>query len=83
MSRKTERIFATSSLDGETHITAGASLGHALTLLQEEGERQGREVLFDTLEVSIEREEIDDFTYDSRTRAVFPTIVVSAEAVRR
>ena len=84
MDRKTERIYASAPLDGTTAMTTSQSLTDAIIALGKEGQRLERIVLFDTLEVSVERATADDRTIMealTRTSQTFVSIEVSAEAV--
>lgn len=83
MERKTERLYATATLNGETALTAAASLHEAILNLAKRGDSEGRLVLFDTLDVTIERRTVDDRTFadHSKTQS-YVSIEVSAEAVK-
>lgn len=83
MTRKTQRVYASAQLNGTSEISTGQSLLKAIDNLSIEGSRQGREILFDTLDISIDREAVDDRTLmgaGSRISAN-TTIQVSAEGV--
>lgn len=81
--RKTERLYATATLNGETALTAAASLHEAILNLAKRGESEGRLVLFDTLDVTIERRTVDDRSWaDSSRVQSYVSIEVSAEAVK-
>lgn len=84
MARKTERIFASAPLDGTDSVTTAMSFQHAIVNLGMQGHQAKRIVLFDTLEVSIERSTMDERTIMdalSKTVQTFASIEVSAEAV--
>jgi hypothetical protein len=86
--RKTERLYVSAPLDGTTDISAAESFSMAISNLVVAGQESGREVLFDTLEVTIDRETVDDGTTWDRinrqsTISTFATITASAEAVKR
>ena len=82
--RKTERLCASVYLDGETKASAGKSFATALDNLENEARIQRREVLFDTLNVSIERYQTDNRTLMGNRSEAFTRaeITVSAEAVK-
>lgn len=84
MGRKTERLYATATLNGETALTAAASLHEAILNLAKRGDSEGRLVLFDTLDVAIERRTVDDRTFfaDHSKVQSYVSIEVSAEAVK-
>lgn len=84
MARKTERLFASASLVGDDKGHAAMSFATALTNLEVEAKKQGREVLFDTLEVGIERDVRDERTITGGHLNVstYAIITVSAEAVK-
>lgn len=84
MARKTERLYASAPLNGDSMGLAQLSFGTALSLLRVKGADEGREVLFDTLEVEIERNTVDVSSIaDSGRASTYVTITVSAEAVLR
>lgn len=86
MTKKTERLYASAGLVGETAASALESVRLAFAVLETDAKRNGREVLFDTLELSIERVTDDVRTLTdvaSSKVSTFTSIVVSAEAVRR
>lgn len=81
---KTERMYASALLDGETKLAAAASFALALDNLDSIAAAEGREALFDTLEVSIERTKISLGTIvEPGLASGYTTITVSAEAVRK
>jgi hypothetical protein len=82
--RRTERLHASAILNGDTALTAAASLHEAVLNLASVGDREDRLVLFDTLDVSIERGGVDDRTFSELSSIVATRIVinVSAEAVK-
>ena len=84
MSRKTERIYATAEFDGENAETTAASFVAAVGALNTEGARQKREVLFDTLEVEMDVQTVDQssLTGKSQVSETYKTVVVSAQAVK-
>ena len=59
---KTERVSITSGLDGETKATALASITQAIDSLDGEGDKQGRTLLWDTLELKVETSYSDQRT---------------------
>ena len=80
---KTERIYASATLNGDDVEHAIGSFSIALHALRAEGVMQKREVLFDTLEAEIESNEDTIVQYRTeRTVIVSKSITVSAEAVR-
>lgn len=84
MARKTERIFASAPLNGTDAVTTATSLQEAIVNLGVQGQRAKRVVLFDTLEVSIERSTMDERTIMDalpKTVQTFASVEVSAEAV--
>lgn len=81
--RKTKRIFEAADFSGSDFSDAIGSVNNALALLRDRGLREGREVLYDTLEVTIERDVVDASTLEQPAIENIVTIVVSAEAVRR
>lgn len=83
MTRKTVRLYASNGLVGNTLASATASFAQALANLEAAGKREGREVLFDTLNVEIERSSVETSTIggESTVEATFTTINVDAEAV--
>jgi hypothetical protein len=84
MSRKTERMYATVYLDGENAVEASMSFARALAKLDEVITADGREGLFDTLDVGIERRVTDNRTLMSTRNdaATITEITVSVEAVK-
>jgi len=86
MTRKTIRMFASYPLDGTTIESTAASFSAALSQLEQNALRMDREVLYDTLEVEIERSQVEDISFsDVSTHRVISTvsIVVGAEAFLR
>jgi len=83
--RKTERLYASASLDGDGRASVMRSLEEALASLELKASSEDREVLFDTLDISIERTKFDDRTFLdalSDTYVTYAEIAVSAEAFR-
>jgi len=86
MTRKTIRMFASYPLDGTTIESTATSFAAALSQLEQNALRMDREVLYDTLEVEIERGQVEDISFsDASTQRVITTvsIVVGAEAFLR
>lgn len=83
--RKTEALSASATLDGNSLNEAVASFTQALVNLENRGFQTNREVLYDTLEVSIERDfqETSSIVGPSTREPTFIQINVSAQAVRR
>lgn len=83
MTRKTERLYASTNLQGDDWVTASHSIALALQNLANDALVKGREALFDTLEVQIERTQVDQRSFGEPTMIDgYATITVSAEAVR-
>jgi len=82
MSKKTERLFASVALDGESRETALTSFAGALDQLEETAKQQGREVLYDTMMVSTDRNRIDNSSIANTSTIEYVTIYVEADAVR-
>lgn len=82
--QKTTRVYAFNLLDGTSLESTLESLSAVITNLSEDAANSHREVLFDTLNIRIIRESIDDSTFSGRHEtSTLSTIKVSAEAVRR
>ena len=82
MAKKTETLSVTGSLDGSTLRSAVESFTITLIALENEGVRTGRVILYDTLEVSIERELFNDQTVGGETAVdSYTTIQMRALAV--
>lgn len=62
---KTERMYASAELDGASSASASSSVVEAIANLVVEGEKHKRDLLWDTLEVSIETDQIDMRTFAS------------------
>ena len=82
---KTMRIHASTGLDGDDQLSANQSLAEAIDKLGLECQEQGREALWDTLEVEIDREGFDDVQFggDPIRCSQIATVRVSALAVKR
>lgn len=81
--KKTVTLTGTSVLDGESLNTAVDSFKKALIALENESVRANRTILWDTLEVSIERETMSDQSISGATVVEdYVTIDVRALAVR-
>jgi hypothetical protein len=84
MARKTERLYASFPLQGADSESAALSLKGAIVELEKEGKHQGREILYDTLDVAIERTVSDVRTLmdaGPNLSSAYTNIQVSAEAV--
>jgi hypothetical protein len=84
MTRKTEIVSATSELDGDDAKAVVASFALAVESLEHEAIKQDREILFDTLEVSIERDFMEDRSLAGyqNTVSVFMAIQLRAQGVK-
>lgn len=80
---KTERLYAAHNLDGTNRASALISISLAMGKLEEESFRTNRDVLWDTLELGIERDLIDDSTFDTARRLEYAAVQVSALGVLR
>lgn len=85
MRRKTDLVTGTAQLDGDNIATALGSVENALVELAKRAQGQGREVLWDTLELGVEREQEDTSYIDAEVAnvATWTTITASALAVLR
>jgi hypothetical protein len=86
MGRKTTRIYASATLNGDTALTVAASLHEAVLNLGKEADREKRLALFDTLDISIERSSVDERTMadvltNTHRIETWAIIQVSCEAV--
>lgn len=86
MPKRTTRLYASSLLNGDTALTVAASLHEAILNLGKEADHEKRLALFDTLDISIERNSVDDVTFadvlhGTRRTETWATIQVSCEAV--
>ena len=81
MPKKTERLFASVNLDGESRETVLASFARELDQLEESAKRQGREVLYDTMVISTDRKRIDNSSFAHTSTIEYVTIYVEADAV--
>lgn len=84
MTRKTETLYASEILDGSDFESALKSFEEALRSLEQESALEQREVLYDTLEASIERITESNVWLSARpTReSTYSIINVSASAVK-
>ena len=82
---KTERIYATAPFDGEADETALKSISTAMEMLAIRADIHERDLLWDTLDIGIDRSEVDDRTFDQVTagRIQVTTVEVSALGVKR
>ena len=80
---RTVRLYAQHDFRGIDQGEATASFDVALSMLTGEADRLGREVLFDTLMVEIERRTVEAQMYASSRVMEFAVLCVSAEAVLR
>ena len=81
---RTVRLYAQHNFRGDDQGEATASFGVALSALTGEADRVGREVLFDTLMVEVERKTVEAHTLGAGSRVrEFAVLCVSAEAVLR
>lgn len=80
---KTRRVYAGASLNGEDRIAVIHSIVTALDALDEVAEAEGRDVLWDTTDLSINQIEIDQRTLsgEGEQKVEFSLIEVSALAV--
>lgn len=80
----TERIQISVELRADDREDATDSLAKAMHKLQIEARTQNRIPLFDTLEISVEREEFGEITFAGRNRNMNTrrTIIASVEATR-
>lgn len=77
-------MYASAELLGNTQRTAAHSFTTVLESLDLAAQEAKREVLYDTLEVSVERRVVDDITLSSdniRSFTGYTIIAVSAECV--
>lgn len=83
--RKTERVYGRASLDGDDLATASSSLHMALSDLANNADVDDRDVLFDTLEIEIERDVVSEYTIASALPSITinAIITVHAQAVKR
>jgi len=83
--KKTVTLYASSNLNGDRVEDAVESFKAALIALENAGVQTGRVVLFDTLEVSIDRDTVDDRSFGQSSGPVetVSTITVQALAVRK
>lgn len=83
---KTERMYASTTLDGTDATTALGSFRTAQNKLSNDADRAGRELLWDTLQVEVQDYIVDDRTFADVLARVVSTenvIIVSAMAVKR
>lgn len=82
--KKTVTLAGASTLDGESLNTAVDSFKNALIALENESVRANRTILWDTLEVAIDRQVVEERTISSDAPLVedYITIDVRALAVR-
>ena len=78
--RRTERMIATTELDGGTQRTAAISLERVLASLDLAAYESGREVLYDTLKVSIDRKLREEQTLTGRVDYFITDTIVTASA---
>jgi hypothetical protein len=83
--RKTETLFATGTLAGRTRTSAVESFDSALKALEDAATKEDREVLYDTLEVSIERDHMEEGTLTQKYATIIEDAYfsVKASAVKR
>lgn len=82
MAKKTETLRVTKTLDGKTLESTVESFKNALIALENESVRVGRIPLYDTLEVSIEREqEVDSLIVGRAVVATYTTIELNVLGV--
>jgi hypothetical protein len=82
MARKTERLYGSAPLDGDNLGTSVKSFAAALNDLEVGAAKQNRDVLYDTLEVELDK--IEERTIMSAHSTLVATVInVSAEAVLR
>lgn len=89
MGRKTDTVIGEATLDGEHDYTALSSIETALENLKLNAEKEGREVLWDTLTLEVQHDsdiEQVSFVSDAIGRKIVAThsvVIAKASAVRK
>jgi len=78
---KTVTIYESRSFDGTSKGTAFLSISKLLDQIERKAEKEGREVLYDTMEISIERERIERRTLAEEYAAVTDRVALTASAM--